>query len=1332
MRSPIVRNSRRGARRRAMMATSNPCCLQASQRRVSLQIESLEGRSMMAADLLPPAPIAGSIHGVKWEDVNSDSVRGADEPGLAGVTIYLDLNANYSLDADEPSTMSAKDDPATREDEAGSYAFYDLKPGDYLVREVVPDGFVQTFPRLDVPVPFPGFPPIPGIDGLPIFFPYDGHVVSLPEDMGVSGIDFGNHRLDLTPGSVSGFKWLDANGDGQRDKDEPGLAGVVIFADLNWDGVPSVDEPQTRTTGDVLDTAFDETGFYELPSLPQGSYMIREVVPAGYRQTYPGPAIWDPFPMDPPIVIDPPIWIQPADGTPTAAEGEDALATVIPSRLDVRALPGSPMIEAVAITVNPTCIRAVPLDVRSSSPNVQLDNLTGQQLNGCGGDTSKFQIAITTDGTIETFEIQFVDAESGSVYGTIPVTIWPGFPQPGPGHVVFIQPGTVLNGLDFGNTQVGGSAIQGRKWLDRNGNGKQDGSEPGLGGISIYLDLDQDGQQGWREPSVITQYDNPITDFDESGLYTIAGLNEGTYVVRETVPPDYVQTFPGPGAQLEPSKTARLNPGNAIDLAVTAVTLSGSTDGSYAAKIDLSAVFPNSCGQLVGTPSAAVLGEHIIVSLTGQQTDGICQPVVTTRSTSMELGGLAGGQYVVIASLQEITDPGPDLTTLTAASRVTIGTAGAHIVTLSKDQSVDGIDFGNKSILKPGELRGLKWLDTNANGQRDESEKGLPGVVIYLDANQNGQLDAGEMSVTSAEDDPNTKDDESGRYFFNGVDPGFYLVREVVPAGYEQTFPRSWWALDDFMIDWPDRPWPWPGDGSHAIYVASGGVYEGLDFGNAPILQPGFVTGTKWIDVDGDGQRTEGEKGLPGVIVFADANLNGEYDYGEAATRTLTDDPNTNFDESGTYTLELRPGEHLILEQPPRGYAQTYPSIFRKIRFPYNLGHGVLVEENTTVSGVDFGNRPLPATSAVTGSKWIDENGDGKRDPLEPGLAGVVIYADLNGNHLFDADEPQTLTQADDSSTNVDETGQYQLTNLLAGSYAIREVVPLGMVQTFPSTNAPSIEAVTDDLPPGQAIEFQLRDVQPLFNIDGAARNILTFSVVWPSGCGQVLSDDTKVTFDGQHVHVEAFGIQTGRICTLALKNDLFRVAVNDILPETFTFDAILWEADSADAAFEQSMVMKGRYTNSISGSDEHRVELNEGETISGLDFGNRRDRLPPNPMVADIDQNGKLSAEDIDLFAAALRTGRASTPYHDFSNDGKVDESDLEYMVHDLMKVRDGDANMDGQFNSADLVLAFQAGKYESDEDDANWSEGDWNGDGQFDSADLVAAFQGGGYESN
>ena len=57
------------------------------------------------------------------------------------------------------------------------------------------------------------------------------------------------------------------------------------------------------------------------------------------------------------------------------------------------------------------------------------------------------------------------------------------------------------------------------------------------------------------------------------------------------------------------------------------------------------------------------------------------------------------------------------------------------------------------------------------------------------------------------------------------------------------------------------------------------------------------------------------------------------------------------------------------------------------------------------------------------------------------------------------------------------------------------------------------------------------------------------------------------------------------------------------------------------------------------------------------------------------------------------------------------------------------GDADLNGEFNSSDMVQVFAAGKYETGES-AGWSNGDWNGDGLFDSSDMVTAFADGGYE--
>jgi hypothetical protein len=58
------------------------------------------------------------------------------------------------------------------------------------------------------------------------------------------------------------------------------------------------------------------------------------------------------------------------------------------------------------------------------------------------------------------------------------------------------------------------------------------------------------------------------------------------------------------------------------------------------------------------------------------------------------------------------------------------------------------------------------------------------------------------------------------------------------------------------------------------------------------------------------------------------------------------------------------------------------------------------------------------------------------------------------------------------------------------------------------------------------------------------------------------------------------------------------------------------------------------------------------------------------------------------------------------------------------------GDSNHDGEFNSSDLVLVFQAGEYEDAlPSNSTFEEGDWDGDGDFTTHYIVFVFQQGNY---
>jgi hypothetical protein len=110
-----------------------------------------------------------------------------------------------------------------------------------------------------------------------------------------------------------------------------------------------------------------------------------------------------------------------------------------------------------------------------------------------------------------------------------------------------------------------------------------------------------------------------------------------------------------------------------------------------------------------------------------------------------------------------------------------------------------------------------------------------------------------------------------------------------------------------------------------------------------------------------------------------------------------------------------------------------------------------------------------------------------------------------------------------------------------------------------------------------------------------------------------------------------------------------------------------------------------------------------------------------------DLNSDDVLDAADIDLLAAALRAGDPAARY-DMNGDAVNDAADFDMLIESILGAPRGDANLDGAFNSSDLVSIFQVGKYETGQA-ATWSEGDWNGDSQFSSTDLVLVFQWGTY---
>ncbi|MDG2383916.1 MAG: hypothetical protein P8N76_19745 [Pirellulaceae bacterium] len=146
---------------------------------------------------------------------------------------------------------------------------------------------------------------------------------------------------------------------------------------------------------------------------------------------------------------------------------------------------------------------------------------------------------------------------------------------------------------------------------------------------------------------------------------------------------------------------------------------------------------------------------------------------------------------------------------------------------------------------------------------------------------------------------------------------------------------------------------------------------------------------------------------------------------------------------------------------------------------------------------------------------------------------------------------------------------------------------------------------------------------------------------------------------------------------------------------------------------------------------DEGWLTANGGSTSAILSETDNGLSISAGSAVAgDFDNDGACTVADIDILQTAIRLNDEQSPY-DLDQNGTVDLQDLEYMIHEIKNTWLGDANLDGEFDSSDLVNVFQTGEYEDDiEFNSTWATGDWTADGEFSSADFVAAFSDGGYE--
>ncbi|HUV65657.1 MAG TPA: GEVED domain-containing protein, partial [Sedimentisphaerales bacterium] len=165
-----------------------------------------------------------------------------------------------------------------------------------------------------------------------------------------------------------------------------------------------------------------------------------------------------------------------------------------------------------------------------------------------------------------------------------------------------------------------------------------------------------------------------------------------------------------------------------------------------------------------------------------------------------------------------------------------------------------------------------------------------------------------------------------------------------------------------------------------------------------------IIRGVKYNDLNDNGNKDPNEPELGGWQITLE-----DGDHNLLATATT--------DTDGQYTLTItEPGTYFIAEVQKPGWRQTDPFFEGSPSaywFLFSELPSYAVMDRYNFGNHQTGTEPPEGTGTIRGMKYNDLNGDGRRDPNEPGLANWKIYVDLNHNNKWEEGEPYDITDSD-------------------------------------------------------------------------------------------------------------------------------------------------------------------------------------------------------------------------------------------------------------------------------------------------------------------------------
>lgn len=610
-------------------------------------------------------------------------------------------------------------------------------------------------------------------------------------------------------------------------------------------------------------------------------------------------------------------------------------------------------------------------------------------------------------------------------------------------------------------------------WEDLNGNGIQDGGEPGINGVSVNLS----GTDGLSNPVNLS-------------AVTAGG---GFYAFNTLLPGDYVISFTLPSANhffTEPDATADNDDSDADQTtgdtpSITLLSGDNNNDvdaGIYQGATISDLVWEDLNGNGIQDGGEPTLG-GISVSLSG--TDGASNavnlgPIATNGTGNYLFDQLPPGTYTITFGplpanfyfsddnqTGDASDSDPDpLTGIVPAE------------TVISNQVVDDVDAGVFEAVSIGDY---VWEDMNGNGIQDGGEPPLDGVTVSISTSLGGP-------VTKADGSPagTVTSGPVGAYLFDILKPGQYIITFENYAGYYRTTMGAGTPTDsDGDVATGD---------TDIITLVSGDTENDIDGG---YFRPGSIGDFTWIDFNGDGLQND-PSSLAGVTIALTDNLgNPVTDVNGNPIGTLASGG------AGDYSFQnLKPGTYKLTFTAPGGF---FPSSLDAAGGPTDL------TDATNDSDVDQGNGNMTFDIEIVSNEdeldidggfyqpvkignwaWHDANADGIQDAGEIGVVGVTVEIEnVDGSPLTD------VTNAAVAPEVTDATGMYEFMNIRPGNYNIIVTPPATWFFSDPDVGGDGTDS-DFDMTGMSTSPRQINSNETLTDVDaGIYMNINLSGTVW-------------------------------------------------------------------------------------------------------------------------------------------------------------------------------------------------------------------------------------------